>query len=322
VTSERVRVHLDTDFGGDIDDLCALALLLGSTHVEITGITTCIENGGQRAAYARYVLDLAERQEIPVAAGAEVALGRYRETEYGLPEPGAFWPASIEATPGLLGAALDLLERSIDRGATIVAIGPLTNLALLEERRPGPLARADVVLMGGHVHPAPTGFPDWDHTVDFNLQTDVEAARTVIEAAAPDRLTFVPIEATVQTALRKQDLARLDGAGAVGALIARQARAFAMEHDSASKYAPYEGLPDDFINFQHDPLACGVALGWPGVEVERVHLETAIEDGWIRTRPAVSGKAVRIARGVDQDGFASYWLDAIEQIGVRPRGDA
>lgn len=42
-----MKVHLDTDFGGDIDDLCALALLLRwRGEVELTGVTTVAENGG------------------------------------------------------------------------------------------------------------------------------------------------------------------------------------------------------------------------------------------------------------------------------------
>ena len=36
-------VHLDTDIGGDIDDLCALALLLRWKGVELTGVTTVAE---------------------------------------------------------------------------------------------------------------------------------------------------------------------------------------------------------------------------------------------------------------------------------------
>ncbi len=43
-------VHLDTDLGGDIDDVCALALLLGQSVVELAGITTVAD----RAGYARY----------------------------------------------------------------------------------------------------------------------------------------------------------------------------------------------------------------------------------------------------------------------------
>ena len=47
------------------------------------------------------------------------------------------------------GAALDLLEHSLDAGATLIAIGPYTNLALLEITRAGSLNRQPVVVMGG-----------------------------------------------------------------------------------------------------------------------------------------------------------------------------
>src|SRR5436189_172857 len=43
-----MRVHLDTDFGGDPDDACALAMLLGWPDVELVGITTTTDRGGRR----------------------------------------------------------------------------------------------------------------------------------------------------------------------------------------------------------------------------------------------------------------------------------
>ena len=69
------KIHLDTDLGGDMDDLCALAMLLRWEDVELTGITTVAEANGRRAAYTRYVLGLEGRGEIPVAAGADVSEG-------------------------------------------------------------------------------------------------------------------------------------------------------------------------------------------------------------------------------------------------------
>ena len=90
----RVRVHLDTDIGGDIDDLCALALLLTWPDAEITGITTVVEDRGKRAGYARYVLDLAGRADVPVAAGAEASLPSFR-ARYGLPPEERYWAEPV-----------------------------------------------------------------------------------------------------------------------------------------------------------------------------------------------------------------------------------
>ena len=72
------KIHIDTDLGGDIDDLCALAMVLAWPDVELVGVTTVAEHGGKRAGYVRYVLDLAGRSDVPVATGAEATHPAYR----------------------------------------------------------------------------------------------------------------------------------------------------------------------------------------------------------------------------------------------------
>jgi hypothetical protein len=135
-----VRVHLDTDLGGDTDDACALVMLLGWAGVEITGITTVADPGGRRAAYVAHLLHLAGRNDIPLAAGAEVSSTTLDQLDPVIDDE-RHWPTSITPRPSPPGAALDLLERSLDAGATLIAIGPYTNLALLEITRAGSLNR-------------------------------------------------------------------------------------------------------------------------------------------------------------------------------------
>src|SRR3954447_15385866 len=136
----QIKVQLDTDIGGDLDDVCALALLLSLPAVKITGVTSVIENAGRRAGYARYLLDLVGRRDVPVAAGAEATHPRFRD-RYGLPPEGRYWPEPVQVAPGPLPgpleAALDLIQRSIGQGATVIGIGPCTNLSLAEQRTPG-----------------------------------------------------------------------------------------------------------------------------------------------------------------------------------------
>src|SRR3954468_22945354 len=117
-----VKVHLDTDLGGDMDDLCALAMLLKWPGVEITGITTVADDKGRRAGYTKHALSLAGREDIPVKAGADVS-GGYFQYEPGYPD---YWPAHIQPSPNPLDEALDLLESSIEQGATVIAIGQYT----------------------------------------------------------------------------------------------------------------------------------------------------------------------------------------------------
>ena len=311
MATSTLLVHLDTDVGGDLDDLCALALLLGRPDVEIAGVTTVIENGGKRAGYARYVLDLAGRPEVPVAAGAVADGGHFRAV-YGLPPEQRYWPEPVPAAPGPLDAALDLLARSIERGATVVGIGPFTNLALLERRSPGTLRAATLFLMAGSVNPVQPGFPAWDHRSDFNVQADRRAARLVLDTADPARVTLVPIEVTVQTALRRAHLPALARAGPLGRLIAHQAEAWTADERIAERYGPTcRALPADVVNFQHDGLACAIALGWDGVAVETLPLLVEPNGEWLRTRVDPGGRPFRVVTSIGRERFDGFWLTTV-----------
>jgi inosine-uridine nucleoside N-ribohydrolase len=304
------KIHLDTDLGGDIDDLCALALLLrwpGGVH--LAGITTVGDMNGKRAGYVHYVLGLEGRNDVPVAAGADVSQGFYRY-ELGLPPEARYWPEPIPASPNPCEEAIRLLENSIEQGAAIVAIGPYTNLYLLDIQRPGILRRARLFLMGGYVYPPRSGFPDWGNDMDFNIQADVRSAKHVIQNSDP---TLIPLSITIETSLRRAYLDDLRMSGALGRLIARQAEAFAADEKNETKYgAVCEGLPGDTINFQHDPLACAIALGWEeGIEIGELPLILEENDGWLVERVHASGRPVRVVTKVNGPRFNEFWLDRI-----------
>ena len=124
-----MRVHLDTDLGSTVDDLAALLMLLGADDVELTGITTCLDPGGQRAGLARSVLATTRTDGVPVAAGAEESMTSGAGPRRPFDTVG--WPEGAVPAPGDLEVALGLLRASIVAGAMVLAIGPLTNLALL-----------------------------------------------------------------------------------------------------------------------------------------------------------------------------------------------
>jgi inosine-uridine nucleoside N-ribohydrolase len=203
-----------------------------------------------------------------------------------------------------------LLKQSIEQDATIIAIGPFTNLYLLELRYPGILKSASLFLMGGFVHPIRPGFPDWGNEMDWNLQVDVTSAKHVIEHSDP---TLIPLTVTVETALRRAYLNELRGAGELGELIARQAEAYAIDEQNEKRIgATCEGLPYDLINFLHDPLACAIALGWSGgVEIKETPLILEEPDGWLHERIDPSGRPVRVVAKIDCPHFNEFWLNTI-----------
>ncbi len=303
------KIHLDTDLGGDIDDLCALAMVLRWPDVHLTGITTVGDTNFRRAAYVRVVLGLEERNEIPVAAGADTSQGYYRY-ELGLPPEERYWPEPVVPSPNAPEAAIHLLKNSIEQGATLIGIGPYTNLNLLELQYPGILKQAKLFLMGGYVYPPRPGFPNWGNDMDFNIQVDVKSARHVIENSDP---TLIPLSVTVETSLRRAYLDDLRKSGPLGQLIARQAAAFAVDEKNETRYGETcAGLPPDTINFQHDPLACAIALGWnEGVQIEEIPLILEEKDGWLIERIHPSGRLIRVVTRVNAASFNQIWLDQI-----------
>lgn len=305
------KIHLDTDLGGDIDDLCALAMLLRwSDDLQITSITTVAEASGRRAGYVRYILELEQRSDIPVASGADVSQGFYRYPELGYPDEEKYWPTPITPSPSPLEEALKLLKKSIEQGAAIIAIGPFTNLYLLDLQYPGILMQADLFLMGGYIYPIRAGFPQWGNDMDWNIQVDVRSAKHVIEHSNP---TLIPLSVTVETALRRVYLDDLRKSGALGHLMAKQAEAFASDEQNETKYGQTcAGLPQDMINFLHDPLACAIALDWrEGVVIDELPLLLEEKGGLLYEDIHPSGKPTRVVTKINGSSFNEFWLDKI-----------
>jgi hypothetical protein len=102
-------------------------------------------------------------------------------------------------------------------------------------------------------------------------------------------------------------------AGPVGQLIARQAEAFALDEHNEARYGETcQGLPRDIINFQHDSLACAIALGWnDGVEIEELPLVLEEKDGWLHERIDPQGKPVPVVTKVNGPSFNEFWLNKI-----------
>ena len=303
-----MRIHLDTDIGSDPDDACALAMLLGWPDVEVVGITTTLDPEGRRAGFVANCLELAERNDIPVAAGAKTSLTTLR-CPGSIPDDERYWSGPVPPQPSAPGAALNLLAKSLDVGATIVAIGPYTNLALLEVARRGSLSRIPVVAMGGWIRPPAQGLPQWGPEMDWNVQADTRAAQIL---AASARLILVTLSVTLKAHLRAADLPRLRASGRLGRLLARQAKAHGEAHKMAELGRAHAGLPDDLLNFHYDPVACAIALGWTGAAVETTRLQPVADDGVLHFEADHEGRPTQVVVDIDGPNFTETWLRAVE----------
>lgn len=286
-------------------------MLLGWPDLEITGITTVADPDGRRARYVRRLLAIACRDEIPVAVGAAAALDD--EAMGDVPDHDRYWggpPLDTTSLHNSPKAATTLLTRSIEAGATVTAIGPLTNLALLELDRVGALSEVNVVAMGGWFGPVSAGLPDWGPTHDWNIQCDRRAATIVASHA---ELTLVPLSTTLDVHLTRRDLPRLDACGPIGQLLARQALAYCEDERKTEIALTHKGLPDDLLNFHHDPLAAAVAVGWEGVTSQQMPLLTRWDGAVLSFEPRPDGRRTDVVTAVDSAAFDEVWISAVER---------
>ncbi len=179
------RFLIDTDTASD--DAVAIVMALRSPAVEVEAITVVSGNVpvDQGVANALLTVELCGAA-TPVFRGAErplarePAYARWFHGEDGLGDVG-YPPPTLAAAPG---HAVDaLLERARARpGATLVTLGPLTNIALALERDAGFASRIGrCVVMGGAACTVGNVTP----AAEFNLWADPEAARRVFRSGLP-----------------------------------------------------------------------------------------------------------------------------------------
>ena len=202
-------VIVDTDSGLFGDDGAALVMLLRSpAQTAVHGITVTPGNvwPAQGAEYVFHILDLVKRPQVPLLIGAErplmnsAAMARESERRWGTLEyTGAFTqdPAMVKPAPGAQltnrrprRGAVEFLITEIERHSgelTILAIGPMTNIALALRLKPEIETEIkQIVFMGGNIRVAENASP----AAEFNFWFDPEAARIVLRSRIPNKVMF------------------------------------------------------------------------------------------------------------------------------------
>ena len=272
-TSSPFDLVLDCDPG--IDDALALFLAAAPTpRWTLRAVTTVAGNRplAHTTRNARALLALAGRSDVPVHAGAAEQLdGQPARTNLIHGEDGLGGVPLPEGRPADDEPADVALCRLLNAAApgtlTLVAVGPLTNLARAERRQPGVLARAGTLaVMGGAVDVPGNVSP----AAEFNVWADPLAAAEVLRAHPAIRL--FGLDVTSQAAMSSEWIA---GLGALGGRCAAAARAM------LGAYAAKDPLLHDACPLVHllDPSL--FEGRWRALTVETAQGE---QEG--RTRPA------------------------------------
>jgi inosine-uridine nucleoside N-ribohydrolase len=211
LTHSPTRLIIDTDPG--VDDALAILFALASPELEVVGITTVFGNADvattTRNAFA--ILDAAGRPDIPVARGAaDPIAGPYAG---GVPHIHGFdglGDAGVSSTARDAIASVPAAEfiwqtaSAMPGQLTIVALGPLTNLALALRLRPElPGLVAQVIVMGGNALVPGNATP----CAEANVHNDPEAADLVFGAEWP--VTMVGLDVTQKAILTGSAIERI-----------------------------------------------------------------------------------------------------------------
>lgn len=248
----RVPLLFDVDTG--IDDALAILFALSQPQAEIVAIGTVAGNIDVDAATRNTlsVLEMAGAGPIPVARGCDAPLlavpGDARNV-HGDDGLGNTRPPAPKRKPSDEHAVAQLLRLTHERPGelTIVATGPLTNLAVALKQDPELATRVRrLVMMGGAASAPGNRSP----VAEFNIAHDPEAAAIVFNAGW--RVTMVGLDVTMKSVLTERHLAQLRAARRpVARFVARMV---------AHYMRSYRGVFGRNVCPLHDPLAVAIAL--------------------------------------------------------------
>jgi purine nucleosidase len=338
MSAARIPIILDVDTG--IDDSLALLYACASPEAEMVAVTCVAGNidldNVQRNT--RAVLALAGRADVEVALGADRPLVRPLRITPDTHGPRGLGYAELpppSRAPSARAAADLLIDEAGRRPqqVTLVAVGPLTNVARALQSEPAlPILLRRLVIMGGAYRVPGNTAP----TTEWNAQWDPEATRAVVDAfgadevqraresmGLPARPLALGLDVTEMAKLTPEHLAAIaadcgDDPAAPRLPVMRylaDALRFYMEFHSR-----YDGFYGAFI---HDPLALAAALDPSLIRAEALTVDVELA-GTLTAGETVTdwrrvwGRPPNLDIAVEADG-ASFLARFVERVGALAR---
>jgi inosine-uridine nucleoside N-ribohydrolase len=287
---DKTPILLDTDIGGDVDDAFALALALASPEVELVGVTTVGEGAEDRAWMVCRLLTAVGRRDVPVAWGRD-------------PQPKGPVEGQIQYRrhPGVIfnrtskpvkESAVEFLYAKLkDRPGklTLVAVGPLTNVARLFAEHPDckPWVKR-LVIMGGSVRVGNNGKAPAE--AEWNIKSDAAAARAVFTSGVP--LVVAPLDATATVKLEEPLRRKL----------------FAACTPLTLQVQALYQLWDKPTPVLYDPVAVALSFTEQFCTMEDLHLE--VDDKGF-TRIGKEKANARVATAIKADDFLKWYVERV-----------
>jgi purine nucleosidase len=310
----KKQVIIDTDPGPD--DGVAILTALGSPLIEVLGVCAVAGNVPlhHTVRNVRKILELAERQDVRVFAGAEAPLARplftaeyvHGETGfdgYDLPEP----TMSIQSQHAADFIVEEVMSRP-PRTITICALGPLTNIASALERDERIAERIkQIVWMGGSLSEGGNVTP----AAEFNCYVDPEAAARVLRSGA--QVVMMPLDVTHKAHVTAERIDRFrimeNKVGPIFAELLTYAKQFDWQKYGADRAPMHD--PTTVVWLLRPELFSGLYVN---VEVETISPLTigmTVIDWWCVTNRQ---KNAYVVRNIDTEGFYDAIFESFRRM--------
>lgn len=266
------EIIIDCDPGHD--DAIALMLAAGAENLRILGVTTVAGNNvlSQTTANALKVLEYAGARQVPVYAGCAKPMMRalYRrgnESHHGDDGLGGVKLPQAKAEPQEMHAVDYIVKtlRESEKKITMVAIGPLTNIATALVLAPDIVKKIEQLVIMGGAAMAPGNITT---AAEFNMFVDPEAASIVMNCGC--RIDLVALDVSMKALFYEQDMEALLAAdNDVSNLAYDLLKAYAVQ------YEEHYGVPACPV---HDALCIAYLMDESLIAFREVYCDISLHD--------------------------------------------
>jgi inosine-uridine nucleoside N-ribohydrolase len=303
-----IPVVLDTDIGSDVDDTWALFLALRSPEIDLRLVTTDQGNTRERARLVAKLLTLAGRTDIPIGIGIQQSQDALNQAAWMQGYELSSYPGQVHEDG--VQALIDTVMGSAEP-VTLIAIGPMPNIAAALVREPRIADKARFVGMQGSLRLGYGGKPAPD--AEWNVKADPAACRAGLGAAWD--VTITPLDTCGLVKLTGERYAQVrDSRDPLAVALIENYRVWQAAADWADKDPT---IPDRESSTLFDTVAVYLSFSDDLLEMESLGVAVR-DDGFTILDP--EAKVLRCATAwKDRAGFERLLVDRLTGRGPASR---